>query len=71
MGDAGVHIAQVIHPLKMFIVHRWCNMHNCVSIYKSVYIQVFHKNSCGQKPNTKCVAYNRFLLNCREHSQNV
>lgn len=72
MDDAGVHIAQGIHPLKMFLVHSWCNMHNCVSIYKSVHCQIFHKNSQTHKyPNTKFDAYNRFLLNCREHSRNV
>lgn len=53
MGDAGLHIAQVIHPLKMLLVHSWCNMHNCVSIYKPVHLQIFHKNTVADTQISK------------------
>lgn len=53
MGDAGVHIAQVIHPLKMLLVHSWCNMHNCVSRYKRVHLQIFHKNTVADTQISK------------------
>lgn len=65
MGDAGVHIAQVIHPLKMLLVHSW---------WMPVHLQIFHKNTVADTQISKhnfFFAYNRFLLNCREHSWNV